>query len=55
MVNVWVVETLQYVSSKLLELVHRQVKSLHELVILYLLDILADNLVVESIANDVDA
>ena len=55
MVNVWVVEALQYVSSKLLQLVHRQVEGLHQLVILYLLDILANNLIVQCIAYDVDA
>ena len=54
MVYVWVVETLQYVGSKLLKLFHRQVQSLHKLVELYLVDVLADNLVVASIANDVD-
>ena len=55
MVNVWVVETLQHVASKLLELVHWQVECLHQLFELYLVDILADYLVVASIANDVNA
>ena len=55
MVNVWVVEALKYVGCKFLELVHREVESLHKLVILYLLDIRTDNLVMKGIANDVYA
>lgn len=53
MVNEWVVEALQYVGGKLLQLVHRQVEGLHQLVELYLVDILGDNLMVASVTNDV--
>ena len=55
MVIVWVVEALQYVGSKLLQLIHRQIKCLHQLIILYFLDVLAHNFVMKSIAHDVDA
>jgi len=55
MVNVWIVEALKHVSSKLLEFFHRKVESLHEFVILYLLDVRTDNRIVKSITNDVDA
>ena len=40
MVYVWVVEALEHVAGKLLQLLHRQVECLHQLVKLYLVDIL---------------
>ncbi len=55
MVNIWVVETLKHIGSKLLKLFHRKVESLHQLVILNLLDVWTDNLVVQCVAHDVDA
>ena len=55
MVNKWVLEALQYVRSKLLQLVHWQVKSLHQLIELYFVDVLAQYWVLASIANDVYA
>ena len=55
MVNVWVVEALEHVSCKLLQFFHWEVESLHELVILYFLDIWTYYWVMESIAYDVDA
>ena len=55
MVNVRIVEALEHVSSKLLELFHREVESLHEFVVLYLLDVRSNNRIVESIAHDIDA
>ena len=53
MVNKWVLEALQYVRSKLLQLVHWQVKSLHQLIELYFVDVLAQYWVLASIANNV--
>ena len=55
MVNVRVVETLQNVGTELLQLLHREVEGLHEFLELYLVDVLTDNLVVASIADDVNA
>ena len=55
MVYIRIVETLKHVSSKLLKLVHWQVECLHKLLELYLVDILADNLVVAGIAYYVHA
>ena len=54
MVYEGVVETLEHVTGKLLQLVHRQVEGLHELVELNLVNVLANDLMVASIANDVD-
>ena len=55
MVYEWVLEALQYIGCKLLELVHRQVEGLHQLIKLYLVDVLAQYWVLASIAHDVDA
>ena len=55
MINIRVVETLQYVSGKLLQLVHRKIQGLHQLLELYFMDILTDHLVVASIAYDIHA
>jgi len=50
-----VVEALQHVAGELLELVHREVERLHELLELHLVDVLRDDLVVAGIAHNVDA
>ena len=55
MVNIRVVEALQHVAGKLLQLVHWQIQGLHQLFKLYLVDVLADYLMVAGIANDVNA
>ena len=55
MVDIRVVEALQHVAGKLLQLVHRQVERLHQLVELHLMEVLADHLMVAGIANDVHA
>ena len=54
MVNIWVVETLKHICRKLLQLLHREVECLHELVVLYLLDVWTYNRIVEGVAHDVD-
>ena len=55
MVNVWVVESFENVSGKLLQLFHREVERLHEFVILYLLDVRTYYWVMECITYDIDA
>ena len=54
MVDKWVVKALQHITGKLLQLLHRQVESLHQLVELYLVDVLGNHLVVAGITHDVD-
>ena len=54
MVDKRVVEALQHVAGKLLQFVHREVEGLHQFVELHLVDVLANDLVVASVANDVD-
>ena len=54
MINEWVLKTLQYVRSKLLQLIHREVQCLHQLIELYLVDIFAQYWVLASIAYDID-
>lgn len=54
MVNVWIVEALKHVCSKLLEFFHRKVEGLHQLIELHFMNILANYFVIASIANNVD-
>ena len=53
MIYEWILETLQYIRSELLELIHREVQSLHQLLKLYLVDVLAQYRVLAGIANNV--
>ncbi len=53
MVNIRVVETLQHVTGKLLQLLHREIERLHEFVELHLMDVLRDDLMVAGITDDV--
>ncbi len=41
MIYEWILKTLQYVRSKLLQLIHWEVQRLHQLLKLYLVDVLA--------------
>ena len=54
MVNKRVVETLQHVGCKLLQFVHREVESFHQLLELHLVDVFANHLMVAGVANDID-
>lgn len=55
MVDKRVVETLEDVGSKLLKLLHREIEGLHKLIELHLMDVFADDRVVASVADDIDA
>ena len=53
MIYEWILETLQYVRSELLQLIHWEVQRLHQLLKLYLVDVLAQYRVLAGIANNV--
>ena len=55
MVNKRVVETLQYIFCKLLQLIFRQVQCFHQLIEHYLVDILTNNRMLTSITHNVYA
>lgn len=55
MINIRIVETLQHVCRELSQLVHRQVECLHQLIELYLMNILSNYLVVTSVTHYIDA
>src|SRR5574344_1266316 len=55
MVNVWIVETFQNIACKLLKLFNRQIECLHQFVKLHFVDVFTDDLMVASIAYNINA
>ena len=55
MVNKRIVETLQYIFRKLLQLIFRQVQCFHQLIEHYLIDVLTNNRMLTSITHNVYA
>jgi hypothetical protein len=53
MVNIRIVETLKHIAAELLKFVHGEIKGLHQLVKLYLVDVFADHRMVAGITYDI--
>jgi len=55
MIDKWVLESLEHVRGKLLQLIHRQVKSLHQFVKLHFVNVLAQYRMLAGITHNIHA